>query len=332
MSNQTMSEIFQKLKRITYQGVSALNGAVGDKLHNTHLGIEMNFYIKNKVVSLNKQTLTHQYEQAKSAISPKICILIHGLTHNETAWEFANKSDYGTMLQHDLQYTPFYLRYNTGLHISDNGKAFAAILEKLHQNYPIEIQEICIIAHSMGGLVTHSACHYAQENKFEWTKKVKNIFLLATPHLGSFFEKFANVTTTILENVPNWQTRLVGKAINLRSAGIKDLRYGYLTENDWKDKNPDQFLSNNKIHTQKLPGVSYYAISGRLTQEKKHWVNHLFGDILVRTESVTARSDNPAEFNFSPENHHEFAQTNHFKLTTMTEVYEKIKGWINSPL
>ena len=80
MSNQTMSEIFQKLKRITYQGVSALNGAVGDKLHNTHLGIEMNFYIKNKVVSLNKQTLTHQYEQAKSAISPKICILIHGLT------------------------------------------------------------------------------------------------------------------------------------------------------------------------------------------------------------------------------------------------------------
>ena len=149
-------------------------------------------------------------------------------------------------------------------------------------------------------------------------------FLLATPHLGSFFEKFANVTTTILENVPNWQTRLVGKAINLRSAGIKDLRYGYLTENDWKDKNPDQFLSNNKIHTQKLPGVSYYAISGRLTQEKKHWVNHLFGDILVRTESVTARSDNPAEFNFSPENHHEFAQTNHFKLTTLTEVFEKI--------
>ncbi|MBK9460922.1 MAG: hypothetical protein IPN94_16205 [Sphingobacteriales bacterium] len=64
-----------------------------------------------------------------------------------------------------------FIRYNTGLHISDNGKAFAAILEKLHQNYPIEIQEICIIAHSMGGLVTHSACHYAQENKFEWTKK-----------------------------------------------------------------------------------------------------------------------------------------------------------------
>ncbi|MBK9460923.1 MAG: hypothetical protein IPN94_16210 [Sphingobacteriales bacterium] len=116
----------------------------------------------------------------------------------------------------------------------------------------------------------------------------------------------------------------MGKAINLRSAGIKDLRYGYLTENDWKDKNPDQFYQTIKS-IPKTSGVSYYAISGRLTQEKKHWVNHLFGDILVRTESVTARSDNPAEFNFCLKNHHEFAQTNHFKLTTMIEVYEKNK-------
>lgn len=59
-----------------------------------------------------------------------------------------------------------------------------------------------------------------------------------------------------------------------------------------------------------------------LHKKKKHWVNQSFGEISVRTESVTARSDNPAEFNFSPENHHEFAQTNHFKLTTITEVYE----------
>jgi pimeloyl-ACP methyl ester carboxylesterase len=324
-----MANFFQILQRIADQGVSVLNGAVGDKLQNTPLGIEMNFYEDGAVVSLDKDNLSIKYQKPDKIAFPKICLLIHGLTHNETAWEFKDKSDYGSRLAQDLQYTPFYLRYNTGLHISDNGKSLAAILEKLYQNYPIAIEEICIIAHSMGGLLTHSACHYAQESGLQWVKKVKNIFLLATPHLGSYLERLANIVTNILEQVPNWQTRLVGKAINLRSAGIKDLRFGYIREDDWKNKKPDELLENNKIPIQKRSDVSYYVISGRLTQEEKHWISQLFGDILVSTESATARSKNEDEFNFSPENHHEFANTDHIELSTMPEVYEKIKNWLN---
>jgi pimeloyl-ACP methyl ester carboxylesterase len=324
-----MANFFQILQRIADQGVSVLNGAVGDKLQNTPLGIEMNFYEDGAVVSLDKDNLSIKYQKPDKIAFPKICLLIHGLTHNETAWEFKDKSDYGSRLAQDLQYTPFYLRYNTGLHISDNGKSLAAILEKLYQNYPIAIEEICIIAHSMGGLLTHSACHYAQESGLQWVKKVKNIFLLATPHLGSYLERLANIVTNILEQVPNWQTRLVGKAINLRSAGIKDLRFGYIREDDWKNKKPDEILENNKIPIQKRSDVSYYVISGRLTQEEKHWISQLFGDILVSTESATARSKNEDEFNFSPENHHEFANTDHIELSTMPEVYEKIKNWLN---
>jgi triacylglycerol lipase len=326
-----MAKFFQKLQRIAHQGVSAINGAVGDKLHNTPFGIEMNFYHQNKLVKLDKESLKQYFQQKNDnlEVSNKICVLIHGLTHNETAWEFPDKSDYGSLLERDFQYCPFYLRYNSGLHISENGKLLAALLEKLYQNYPVEIQNICIIAHSMGGLLTHSACYYAQENQFEWVKNLKHIFLLATPHLGSFLEKFANLTTSILEKVPNWQTRLVGKAINLRSAGIKDLRFGYLKDEDWKDQPTDQFMKNNKNVIQKLSDVSYHVISGRLTQDEKHWVSQLFGDILVNTESATARSNNIDDFNFLPEHHYEFAKTNHFKLSAMPEVYEKIKSWIS---
>lgn len=321
-----MVNFFQILKRISNQSISVLNGAIGDKLQHTPLGIEMNFYDKDTLVALDKENLLARYTQLDSTISPKICVLIHGLTHNETAWEFADKSDYGSLLAQDLQYTPFYLRYNTGLHISSNGKELAAILEKLYQNYPVEIEEICIIAHSMGGLVTHSACHYVQESDFDWIKKVKNIFLIATPHLGSYLERLANVVTNILGQVPNWQTRLVGKVINLRSDGIKDLRFGYTKDDDWKNKEPDQFLQNTKTPTQKLSGVSYYVISGRLTQDEKHWITQLFGDILVSPESAGAESTNEVEFNFPPENHYQFANTNHIELSTMIEVYERIKN------
>jgi pimeloyl-ACP methyl ester carboxylesterase len=329
-----MTVFLKKILKFAYQCLSAINGAVGDKLENTLLGIEMNFYENLKPIPLTKKHLSQQFSCKDSSNQltdkAKICILIHGLTHNETIWAFDDKSDYGTMLEKDFQYTPFYLRYNTGLHISENGKSLAALIEKLTRNAPTQISEICIIAHSMGGLVTHSACHYAQENQYDWVKKLSKIFLLATPHLGSYLEKFANITTNILAKVPNWHTRMVGKVINLRSSGIKDLRYGYIKDEDWKGHHPDQLLKNTKTATKKLSGVSYYVISGRLTKEEMHWVSQLFGDILVDTKSATARSKNVHEFNFLPENHYEFASTHHFKLSAMPEVYEKINYWIQN--
>ena len=323
-----MAISLQKIKKAAAHGVSVLNGVVGDKLDNTALGIKMNFYAQNKPIVLDKKGFLEHFSMQNAIPTSKICILIHGLTDNETTWVFPDKSDYGSLLYNDLGYTAFYLRYNTGLHISDNGQALADILEKLYQNYPIDITEICIIAHSMGGLITHSACHYAQESGLTWTNKLKHIFLLATPHLGSFLEKFANITTNILEKVPNWHTRMIGKVLNLRSAGIKDLRFGYLTEADWKDQNPDTLLQNNKTPPPMLSGVSYYVISARMTESGKHWVSQLFGDILVRKSSATARSKNVAEFNFPTENHYEFAKTYHHELSASLEVYEKIAAWI----
>jgi hypothetical protein len=216
------------------------------------------------------------------------------------------------------------------LHISDNGQALSALMEKLLANYPVPIEEICIIAHSMGGLVTHSACHYAQQGQTKWAEKVRNIFLIATPHLGSFLEKFANVTTNILERVPNWHTRMVGKAINLRSAGIKDLRFGYIKEEDWNNGtgSQDQFLKNAKTPSKKLENVHYYIIAGRLTKDEKHWVSSLFGDILVNIDSAASRSFRLNEFDFNPENYCEFADTDHFELSAMPAVYEQIKTWM----
>ncbi len=318
----------EKIKKTAQFGVSILNGIVGDKLHDTALGIEMGFFHQNKRIILEQDRLLEHFEQSNKVPTNKVCILVHGVTDNEATWSFRDQNDYGSLLAQDMQYTPFYLRYNSGLHISDNGKILAALLEKLHQNYPVAITEICIIAHSMGGLVTHSACYHASEEGLIWPQKVKQIFLLATPHLGSYLEKFANLTTNILEKVPNWHTRLVGKVINLRSAGIKDLRYGYLTESDWKDQDPDRLLKNNKKPPPVLENTAYYVISGRLTDTERHWVSQLFGDILVSTKSAVARSKNTEEFNFSDDNHFAMAKTFHFQLQSSIKVYEQIKNWL----
>ena len=324
MSNKSIN----KIKRVADYSVSILNGVIGDRLQNTPLSIEMNFYINNAPIVLEKENIGTIYKDSNIVLTPKLCILIHGITDNERTWTMPDSSDYGRLLAQDFNHTPFYLRYNTGLHISDNGKLLAAILEKLIEHYPIEIEDICIIAHSMGGLITHSACHVAQTQDLAWPKLLKQIFLLATPHLGSFLERFANLTTNILERVPNWHTRLVGKVLNLRSAGIKDMRFGYLTEEDWKDEDADKFLTNNKTPPKRLENVAYYIVSGRLTVKEKHWLTYLFGDILVTTNSATAQSKNASEFNFPLENHVQLPKMYHFQLQNSPRVYEQLTKWL----
>ena len=319
-----MARLINKLKLFAADGQSILNGILGDKIGNTPFGIIMGFYLNNKAVILDKKSMLNYPGGMGGNITSKVCILIHGLTNNESTWSFKDNNDYGLMLSRDLSFTPFYVRYNTGLHISENGKALSKIIETLFKCYPIPINEICIIAHSMGGLVTHSACHLAKKQDQYWIKKLRNVFLLATPHLGSFMEQFANITTNILEKIPNWPTRMVGKAINLRSAGIKDLRFGYITEEDWKNNHPDSLLSNTKKPTSKLPAVNYFIIYGRITKKEKHWLGNLFGDVLVSAKSATGRTYDNSGFNFRVEHQFEFPKTNHATFTSNQAVYEKI--------
>ena len=56
-----------------------------------------------------------------------------------------------------------YLRYNTGRHVSENGRDWRTLLDAARARWPVEVHEIALIGHSMGGLVARSACHYAVE-------------------------------------------------------------------------------------------------------------------------------------------------------------------------
>ena len=155
---------------------------------------------------------------------------------------------YGELLARERGVSPVYVRYNTGRHISTNGRELAARLQRLVRAWPVRVREIDLIGHSMGGLVIRSACHYGYASatlrdrlrrRGPWPAKVKRVVLLGVPNSGANLEVIVNLTSAALWSVPTPVTRLVGAGLDRRSEGIKDLRWGAVLDEDWVERDPD---------------------------------------------------------------------------------------------
>ena len=95
-------------------------------------------------------------------VQGKVLLMLHGHCMNELQWR-RKGHDHGKVLAAANGYTPMYLRYNTGLHISQNGRALADLLEEMVQAWPVPVREISVLGYSMGGLVARSALHYGTQ-------------------------------------------------------------------------------------------------------------------------------------------------------------------------
>ena len=137
--------------------VAALNGVLGDHLAETGnpLAIAFGFRRNGKALTLERGALA----AAIPACTGKLLVLAHGLCLDDRQWN-RRGHDHGAALARDLGYTPVYLHYNSGLHISTNGRQLADALETLLAQWPVPLTEFALVAHSMGGLVARSACHY----------------------------------------------------------------------------------------------------------------------------------------------------------------------------
>ena len=150
-----------------------LSGAIGDRLHDasSSLAVEMRLFhglqllaLNHKVASVRSLAGEHDvYCLTVPEAGPRACLFIHGLMGSERAWRFGvgesgETVDYGPALARARAQTPLYLRYNTGRHISQNGRELAERLEELRRAWPKPgLEELTIVAHSMGGLVRRSA-------------------------------------------------------------------------------------------------------------------------------------------------------------------------------
>lgn len=322
-------KLFKKTSNKKIRTLGVLNGVIGDALGKKKnlLAIQMGFYKEFKLLALTKKTLS----KIHGTHSGKICILAHGSCGTEQDWVFVHNSsiNYGSLLQFDKGYAPFFVRYNSGLHISTNGKLLSDLLEKLVRCYPTKIDHIILIGHSMGGLVFRSACHYGKIKKCKWVTLVKKIFYLGSPHLGTHLEKLGNLTTSILKQIPNPITKIIATIGNWRSAGIKDLRHGYVTDEDWQKHNTDNLFHIHKNKTPLLASADHYMICSTISKNADSKMGRLFGDGLVHPASGTGRGFFESNrIHFSKDHTKIFAGISHHKLQRNQRVYEQIKSWL----
>jgi len=255
MSKQNPPPLPPDKPGLAEHAVSALNAWIGDDLaeQGNALHQPMAFMQRNRV-----------FPPAELPHAARVCVWIHGLGCNESMWMLEPSNTvlpFGSTLERDHGYLPLYVRYNTGQRISHNGAQLAALLATYMGAHP-NVQELLLVGHSMGGLVIRSACHQAQDDS--WTTKIRHIFYLGSPHLGAPLERTANVATHLLSKVDTTATRVIGEVINTRSKGIKDLRYGNLSDQDWLDFDPDALLENQRVAVPWLDGVRHHRIVGEL--------------------------------------------------------------------
>jgi pimeloyl-ACP methyl ester carboxylesterase len=305
---------------------AALNGVVGDYLEENEnpLKITMQFRYSSKAIPLNNESLNATYP----TINGKILLMVHGACMNDLQW-LRKEHNHGEALAKDLGKTPIYLHYNSGRHISSNGKLLNDLLENLVLTWPVPIEELVIVSHSMGGLVSRSALYYGIKEQNTWKKYLKKIVFLGTPHHGAPLERTGNYLDIILESIP--YAKPFARLGKVRSAGITDLRYGNLIDEDWQDKDRFELQKDPRQHIPLPKLIECYSIAAVIGKATEPLSHRIVGDSLVDVKSALGQHKNPnKDLAFKKKNTWVAFESNHQDLLNNPKVYAKIKAWLVS--
>jgi pimeloyl-ACP methyl ester carboxylesterase len=306
--------------------IGAINGLIGDTLEREQNALHepMAVRVDGHAVPAEPDALVAAFPAA----TPRLVVFVHGLMGTEFNWRLGagpGGETYGTRLARDLGRSPVYMRYNTGRHVSENGRSLAELLEELVEAWPVEVEEIALVGHSMGGLVARSACHLAALDGAAWTGRVRHVVSLGTPHMGAPLAQGVHYLSAALHALP--ETRPFGDFLRRRSAGIRDLRQGSLVDEDWKDLDPDVLRAVACQEVPLLEGATHCFVAATVTASDRHPVGRLLGDWLVLSPSASGRSRR-RQIPFELEYGLHVGGTNHLALLNHPEVYERLRVWL----
>jgi pimeloyl-ACP methyl ester carboxylesterase len=287
--------------------IAVLNGVLGDYLSE----------------SGNPLAIQMQLRTGTEAGGRKLLLLLHGSCMNHLQW-LRQGHDHGAALARDLGYTPVYVSYNSGLHISTNGRELAGLLDQLVAAWPTPIDELAIVGHSMGGLVARSACHVGELAGHPWRKKLSALICLGSPHHGAQLERGGNLIDHLLGATR--YSAPFARLGKIRSAGVTDLRFGNVLDAHWQGR--DRFAHSPGLDEQlELPdGVECYAIAATTAPVA---ADKLPGDGLVSVESALGRHLRPELTLAFPEAHQWIGYgMGHLDLLGRIEVYETLRRWL----
>jgi pimeloyl-ACP methyl ester carboxylesterase len=253
---------------------------------------------------------------------PRIVVFVHGLFETELAWRYGGGPTYGQRLAADLGCTPVDVRYNTGRHVSENGASLADLLGALVREWPVAVEQIALVGHSMGGLVARSACCHASERGDAWIRLVSHTVTLGSPHTGAPLESAVHYASAALATVP--ETQPFARFLRRRSAGIRDLRQGSLVDEDWRDRDPDALRAAACREVPLIEGATHHFVSATVTRSPDHPVGRLIGDWLVLQPSASGRG----RIAFRGEHGLHVGGVHHLALLNHPQVYERLREWL----
>jgi pimeloyl-ACP methyl ester carboxylesterase len=303
--------------------VAALNGVLGDHLAATGnpLATAMALRQAGQPLVLERAALQARFPQAKG----RLIVLLHGLCMNDLQW-LREGHDHGAALAAELDATPLYLHYNSGLSIPENGRQFASLMAQLLAAWPAPVERLVLLAHSMGGLVARSALAQAQADGQTWTQQVTELVCLGTPHFGARLERAGHGVDVLLGATP--YAAPLARLGKVRSAGITDLRHGRVRP----------VLAGSQADDAEAalplpPGLHCYAIAGCLGASSQSLKARLAGDGLVTVDSALGRHGDPARtLNFAAERQWVAQGVNHMALLSDSAVAAQLRDWLRPPV
>lgn len=313
--------------------VAAFNGVMGDRLAASHnpLALPMTFLFKAPSAKAPQGLDAFLARDNPIAhVTPKLLLVIHGLCMNDLQWTTEHQGqpvNHATALASALDCTPVYLRYNSGLHVSQNGRELARQLEHLVQRWPTALAQITVLAHSMGGLLIRSALYYAQQDGLNWPHRVKHLVFLGTPHHGAPLERAGNWVDVMLGSTP--YSRPFAKLGQLRSAGVTDLRYGHLLDVDWHGHDRFHRKPDSRQAVPLPDGIACFTVAATAATQRGTLADRLLGDGLVPLPSALGQHKDPARcLHFAPDHQLILYRTYHLQLLSSPQVTRQLIQWL----
>lgn len=239
--------------------------------------------------------------------STRLVFLLHGLADTERRWlDPADGRAIASSLS-DAGSTPILVRYNTGLPVATNAGRLAGLIDRVVDDWPVAVEAVALVGHSMGGLVVLGAAAEAASSGRGWTDALTDVVTIGTPHGGAPLERVARLAASGLGVAA--VTRPLGEFLEGRSGGIKDLG----------GRTPGTASPVLPRHVRRR------VVGGVITRDPAHPLGSVLGDLMVGPASATSPPATDVDGRLL------VGGVGHLGLLTHPTVVEQVVSWLTEP-
>ncbi|TGN20667.1 esterase/lipase family protein [Leptospira idonii] len=286
--------------------------------------IEMSFREVGRDISVEEAVSSYKASGKKQSV-----LFIPGLFTDETIWlekwvpykkrKVRSKGISTELMKKDFH--PFYLRYNHGLPIHENGKKLMHLFDIFFQNDPdLRPNMVC---YSLGCLVFRSCLYHAKLENKPWVKNFQKVISISAPNRGSYLEKAGFWLGFLLEKSPVAALKIIGMIGNLRSDAIKDLSFGIIKKEE-KDFWAPIRQYFEETYLGELDDMDAYEAYS-LVDTIENPIQNFLGDGIVEKQSLRYLSDKVYSKKTNPYLRTlEIEKANHFSILNSRKLFDWI--------